>query len=1362
MADETEVLDWDEDDTQTPFVAADDEDAVSLGASDDELEELDDTAPPAADDIQAPPPSASPAVVERPPSKRQSSPPRHEHSSSRTRGDRDRDRDRERHRESRDSRDDRDRDRDAPRERRPHPHKLTVTQPITHALPPKPVTAVPAYMHPSHPSSIEATLMAPSTLKDAKDGTKPKPTSAPTEGKPKSGATPNGSATPGPHANLKSSSTDRDRDDEWDSRQSRTNPNSTPNAPSTSPSSYFNSTSTRPYKGAWERPRAGTGASHRDERDEAPPNGNGNGGEGGRQDEQERHYRPSSPKNGSGSGAARWTPPPRDTNPNSTAPNPNSTSGRPSHSSSMSVAPYSEGFEGSKREYKERNRDLREDRERGDPERSQRQGPAAYGGAGSSRAAFDDGERQRGYPPRPDERERRDVRDRERDQPPHPREREREPPREVASHPRETRDQRWPGARDLPPHQYERKDGPYDARKQDGLYEARKQDGRDTRGNSNINLNLDARNSNSMPTNPSLTQSQIHPRDRERDRERERERERDSHRERDPQPPIHRERERDLPPLHREREPMQREREREPPLPREREPIQRDPQPPMHREREPPLHREPQPPRSAHSIMPAPRHSRHRSRSRSMSPPGGHFANQRKREKSRFAPASEVVVAPAPSSGQAMAPEVAAAFGLLDRSMVDQFVPDELLEDSKETDKQPEPEKEHGKRDTEERDRPKRQPLPPQNAFFHEQDTGRYSKPVPPSTAHFGPSSAELPPGPRDGPRDAMPPPAARLPSGPRRGGPGLDTRGNRPPPLSMPMEVDDAPPRPPPSQPAASYVPPIHSRDAVLAGPAAPIRAGSGMYADREALATPVSGSTDGGSVPRGPRAMSSAVPTGSYGYGGPPSAFEGGFGRGRGRDRSPPPHMGGHGDRMPPRGGMGSDGYRGRGRGNPPPPASMMTSGPNAVPIGNRQSSTGSPAFGEGRYSGGPPIAGFNGEPGFSDSGYRGRGRGRARGRGRGLEMVSTYPRDSYRSENGPDTGSSRYTPPPPERNASPSYSRSKDHYEEASRFESDPPPPPPRRSNYPDSAGYPSPGPPSLSRQPSQTAPVTSQWPRQQPERYATRRPDDPHVAPDAAKPERDRYPPANDEPKSVRPSLEDRLAPSSGDRYKAPQESRPTNHPLPLNPSLRRDDRDRDAYPAEEPRQSTSQGSHPEPFHSHQPLEGERRPPFRKDQSQSDNPLFDRVGGYDDGASGRHSKIVRIRRPDPTSSLDNNSALPLDAPSVSSSHHRVAEEASSSEHAQRPPGLGRSASLLERLQLGGDAGGEGNKGGFSEEPPSLRDRVQIPSKRDWDDMGGMDSSPDPYGRDGYYDGDDDSAAKRRKKNGKPKRGRRGGPP
>jgi hypothetical protein len=71
-------------------------------------------------------------------------------------------------------------------------------------------------------------------------------------------------------------------------------------------------------------------------------------------------------------------------------------------------------------------------------------------------------------------------------------------------------------------------------------------------------------------------------------------------------------------------------------------------------------------------------------------------------------------------------------------------------------------------------------------------------------------------------------------------------------------------------------------------------------------------------------------------------------------------------------------------------------------------------------------------------------------------------------------------------------------------------------------------------------------------------------------------------------------------------------------------------------------------------------------------------------------------------------------------------------------------------------------DGKAGNF-DEPPSLRERVQIPSKRDRDDMSGaMNSSPDRYGREPYIDGEDESATKRRRKNGKPRRGRRAGAP
>ncbi|KAJ7253741.1 hypothetical protein B0H12DRAFT_1116461 [Mycena haematopus] len=293
------------------------------------------------------------------------------------------------------------------------------------------------------------------------------------------------------------------------------------------------------------------------------------------------------------------------------------------------------------------------------------------------------------------------------------------------------------------------------------------------------------------------------------------------------------------------------------------------------------------------------------------------------------------------------------------------------------------------------------------------------------------------------------------------------------------------------------------------------------------------------------------------------------------------------------------------------------------------------------------------------------------------------------------------------------------------------------------HPESEGFPLPTPPPLSRQSSQAEPMSWDYNdtrHERPERYS-RRADDGPLSADRTKPERDRYPPI-EEP---RRSLEDRITLS-------PQESR-TTHPLPLNPSLRRD-----VYSPEEPRQSTQSTSHghPESFHGFQPSEGERRGSFRKDRdvaAHSDN-LVDRVGGYDEGASGRPPRNARARRTD--SSLDNNSPLPVDAQAGSSSHHRASEDVA--EHGQRPSNLQRSASLLERMTVA-DGSGDGKAAGF-DEAPSLRDRVQIPSKREWDDMGAVQSSPDAYGRESYL-GEDESAAKRRRKNGKPKRGRRGAP-
>ncbi|KAJ7753734.1 hypothetical protein B0H16DRAFT_761828 [Mycena metata] len=595
MADETEILDWDEEDdaSRAPFVPTDaDEDAVSLGATSDE--ELDAADPaPAPEALAPPPPSETPETAEITPSKRPSPAPRHGHSGSRSRGERDR----ERHRDDRE----RDRDRDGHRERRPH----KIMQPITHALPPKPVTTLPALPHgTSHSSSIEATLMAPSSLKDAKDG-KPKSTSTPGEGKPKSSVTPNGSTD---RDNYKSNTEALPED--WEVRQSRQS-TVTANNPNGSTAYFYN---TRTNKSTWERPRADSDDRARprsgDERERDRPhstrghhrdgdgpmqirNSNSSGGHvdsasGANEDDglsyRDRHYRPegsgdlasgtpatSIPGNGNISdhnahrappkspsppsrggrgrgrgraddsrpGNGRWSPPPN--NPNSIRSTSASMSSYPEPLGDFNSSKRPPGWNERDRERKYRdsrdsppNRDqaARIPQDRGDPERERDQRTLQGQGPYSAGRALDDEPRERrGYASRPDERERRDARERDREPRDH---RERDPSRD--ERPRRETDA-WPRERerDIPPHQLESRkyDSSYESRKQDGAY------GRDAPRNSNSN-------------NSNLTQSQSHPREREppghreasmqqrdppRDRDPQPPTRRDSHRDRDPQPP---------------------------------------------------------------------------------------------------------------------------------------------------------------------------------------------------------------------------------------------------------------------------------------------------------------------------------------------------------------------------------------------------------------------------------------------------------------------------------------------------------------------------------------------------------------------------------------------------------------------------------------------------------------------------------------------------------------------------------------------------------------------------------------------------------------------------------------------------------
>ncbi|KAK7059723.1 WW domain-containing protein, partial [Favolaschia claudopus] len=1281
MADEE--LDWDDDEGPSASPTKKDEDAVSLGDSDEGQEALE-VAPeaPTIEDTPIPPPTPS---------------------------DRDRDRDRERHRDSRDR--DRDRDHGGHRERERRPQKMTLAPPVMHALPPKPVTTVPAFTHHmSHGAGIEATMMALSSLKDSKDG-KPKSTSTPTDGKPKSSATSNGAGTPANHNN---NFTDRERDpDDWDARQASSSRNP--------PSPNFSRAS---LKESWERPSGDdrergrrpedrrADSDHRDRPSSHATRGLQRRDEPASQQDstasqddlsyQDRHYRPSDwpasastsapPRNSdynvhssssralsppprarngrrgargdepSGGGSGRWSPPP--------PPNPNtlrsasgsiSMSTYPDASSDFSSkrAPGTQGWGPDRNRESERpNRDAtRDSTTRGNLERERDQ---------RSMQGHDEPRDRRGYGTSAEEgreQERRDGRDREqrgaRERPDGP----------LSSSHKDSPDV-WPKERDGPPHQFDRK---YNDFKQDSGYSGR--DSPPPHDNSMI---------------PSL-RSQTQSRSREQ---------------------------------------------------------QRDSQPSMRRD----------PPREQRSMMSAPRNNR-RSRSRSGSPPA---PQQRKREKSRFAPAGEgsgsggssVVGAAALIANQTVVEvtSVVEAFGLRSTSAVDMFVPDELLEDAKEAEK-PESRQErtteqeaervefervaaepvretHEPKMEESPSRPKRTPLPPQSQIFkgerrHGSNRSAFGPTsMPPVSARFPPPGDNLP----SGPRDTIPHPVERLPSGPRRS----SSRGRFAGPDAMAMQVDtnnipsgstnDRDMQPSPQQLQA----PRAQASSGL------VRTGSGMYADRESSSLnaqqgSASNSTDGGSVPRGPRAM--ATPTGpsSFGYGpnAGPNGFDGGggFGRGRGRDRSPP-HMGGYNERGP----RGGEAFRGRGVSLFCFFFSCLFANAIIHPRPDR------PMDSNRHFH---KIMGTADEEDHlvvvEDVDAADRILPRCR-TGRFLRW------DLSKTAIGLTTCPKLSLAVMILRCVLPLFMRQIFVERIFSQNEMSPH----RRFTENESA------PPSMLPPPSRQAPVSSSWEsndgHDRPERFSTRSEGD-SASMDGRKLERDRFPPG-DGPPRVR-SLEDRLgAPSSSDHYT--QEPRPTSHPLPLNPTLRRDVRDE--YP-DDPRQASSHGQS-QPFHGRQSPEVDRRDSFRPDHdsySHSDN-LVDRVGGYDNGGPSRPPKTGGRRiRGDPV--LDNNTAQGHDV--SSSSHNRMEGVV---EHSQRPSGLHRSVSLLERL---GEGGADGKAGGF-DEPPSLRDRVQIPSKRDWDDGSRMDSSPDRYGgREPYFEAEEESAAKKRRKNGKPRRLRKGGP-
>ncbi|KAF9455876.1 hypothetical protein BDZ94DRAFT_511820 [Collybia nuda] len=596
-----------------------------------------------------------------------------------------------------------------------------------------------------------------------------------------------------------------------------------------------------------------------------------------------------------------------------------------------------------------------------------------------------------------------------------------------------------------------------------------------------------------------------------------------------------------------------------------------------------------------------------------------------------------------------------------------------------------------------------------------------------------------------------------------------------------MDVDVNDHPP--------TSRIPPSPSsrKPNDEAGP----RAGSGMYADRE-------GDPAGDAPPRGPRAMAkpsvstpgsgyashSISPTTPFGYG--PNAGN------RPRDRSPPLHIQGRPNDGNARREHEFDQYahpmeRGPGRREPrprsndyprpPPPGYPKLSGTNSVPIGNNRKPVvlGAPPPGKTYIlNAGPPpgISTANMEP------VRG-----MRGRGAPPQHKESYERPSYnekppvdyrpgRSENGasrqqdnsPMVMEPRQLSPVNPINAHDNHRGRRDggymdrgnqgRYNQVSALDAgraprtwtprEPDPPPARDLSRPRYDQHRAITPPI----PSELPPTPPTWtPREMARQYE-----------DLSIHQRDRVPPKSDsrpmqhrdggpapgrerfEVPDVRRSgsLEGRLSEPYKERHPEPVRQQ---HALPPNPALHR------GHNVVHPETHWKEGRHePGPIH---PGWGEPRefPSHRSSEVPSSRTFTDQARGDTDMRGGR---MPRIRRPQSASQLSGNSSLRMDMDIDDQTAHLSQEY-----EAQRPEILRRGGSLLDRLSL--DQNGDTPVDG---PPQSLRDRVQVPSKRDREEMTSdrhshmMDTS---FEDDGY-----DPNKKARRRSGKVRKVRRGGPP
>lgn len=134
---------------------------------------------------------------------------------------------------------------------------------------------------------------------------------------------------------------------------------------------------------------------------------------------------------------------------------------------------------------------------------------------------------------------------------------------------------------------------------------------------------------------------------------------------------------------------------------------------------------------------------------------------------------------------------------------------------------------------------------------------------------------------------------------------------------------------------------------------------------------------------------------------------------------------------------------------------------------------------------------------------------------------------------------------------------------------------------------------------------------------------------------------------------------------------------------------------------------------------------------------------------DLSDNRNPRLPRAHRPPPMSEpMRPDSVADVYAPPAFSRERDDDRYEQLSDRIERPQMGRRGASLLDRLSLNEQAEND-----IPPAPQSLRDRVQVPSKRDRDDMVDQDLS---------FEGDDQlDMTKRRKRSGKPRRGgRRGG--